>query len=60
MNGDKLGTGFVFKITAAEDIYNAERTVKHYSKGDIVGRITTANSGVATKTGLPMRKLFSK
>ena len=60
MNGDKLGAGFVFKITAAEDIYNAERTVKHYSKGDIVGRITTANSGVATKTGLPMRKLFSK
>ena len=47
-----MGAGFVFRITAAEDIYNAERTVKHYSQGDVVGRITTA--GVATKSGLPL------
>jgi len=49
-----LGAGFVFRITAAEDIYNAERTVKHYSQGDVVGRITTTTAGVATKSGLPL------
>ena len=49
-----MGAGFVFRITAAEDIYNAERTVKHYSQGDVVGRITTTNAGVATKSGLPL------
>ena len=59
-NGDTLGAGFVFKITAATDIYNVARTKKYYSKGDIVGRITTTSAGVATKTGLPMRKISSK
>ena len=49
-----MGAGFVFRITAAEDIYNAERTVKHYSQGDVVGRITTTTAGVATKSGLPL------
>ena len=49
-----MGAGLVFRITAAEDIYNAERTVKHYSQGDVVGRITTTTAGVATKSGLPL------
>ncbi len=58
-NGDKLGEGFVFKITADEDIYNVARTVKHYSKGETVATITTSSAGIATKSGLPLRSLFS-
>ena len=53
-NGDRLGAGYVFRIIADEDIYNAARTVKYYSKGELVARITTESTGLATKTSLPL------
>lgn len=58
-NNDTLGSGFVFNITADEDIYNVAKTIKYYDKGDTVATITTDNSGIATKSSLPLRSLFS-
>lgn len=55
-NGDTLGAGHTFKITATEDIYNAARTVKHYSKGQTVATLTTDSTGSASKSGLPLGK----
>lgn len=54
-NGDKV-QGAKFNIIANEDIYNVARTVKHYTKGDIVATITTDSTGIASKTGLPLGK----
>lgn len=54
-NGDKVQNA-KFNIIANEDIYNVARTVKHYSKGDIVATITTNSVGVANKSDLPLGK----
>jgi len=54
-NGDKV-QGAKFQIIANEDIYNVAKTVKHYTKGDIVATITTNSVGVASKSNLPLGK----
>ena len=54
-NGDKV-QGAKFQIIANEDIYNVARTVKHYSKGDIVATISTNSSGIAVQSNLPLGK----
>ncbi len=54
-NGDKV-QGAKFQIIASEDIYNVARTVKHYTKGDIVATITTNSTGIASKSNLPLGK----
>ena len=58
-NGDKV-QGAKFQVIANEDIYNVARTVKHYSKGDIIDTITTDNTGIAKKEGLPLGKFIVK
>lgn len=54
-NGDKV-QGAKFQIIANEDIYNVAKTVKHYTKGDIVATITTDSTGIASKSNLPLGK----
>ena len=54
-NGDKVQNA-KFNIIANEDIYNVAKTVKHYSKGDVVATIITNSTGIANKSGLPLGK----
>lgn len=54
-NGDEI-QGVKFSITAGEDIFNVNKTVKYYSKGDLVATVTTNSEGSVSKTNLPLGK----
>ena len=48
--------GTVFKVTADEDIRNVAGTKTYYTRGQLVGNITTDSNGLAEITNLPLGK----
>ena len=61
LNGDAKLEGAVYQVFADDDIWNVARTVKYYSKGDLVAtRTTNSTGGTTSVTGLPLGKYTVK
>lgn len=59
--GDAIFTDAEYRVYADEDIYNKAKTVKYYSKGDLVATRTMDSTGkTADITGLPLGKYVAK
>lgn len=59
--GDATFNGAIYNLFADEDIYNVAKTVKHYSKGDLVATRTMDKDGrTADITGLNLGKYVLK
>ncbi len=47
--GDGTFENALYKLYANEDIYNVEKTIKYYSKGDLVATRTISKEGTTEK-----------
>jgi uncharacterized surface anchored protein len=58
--GDAVFLNAEYKVYADEDIYNVARTLKYYSKNDVVATIYVDEKGDGQVSDLPMGKYYVK